>query len=395
VTKKTPNVPPFRIHKCTGQAYVNLNGRRVYLGRADTPEAKQRYSREIAEWTANGEQSLEKPSDLSVAELAARYWRVIEDKYPVQDGKSTSRGHVWVYKASLDALAELYGDLAVSDFGPLKYQTVRNSFVRRGVSRGTVNKMIACVKRAVAWGVSQELVPPSVHHALQAVKGLRRGETTAPDHPPVKPVPIEHVNAVQPHVSRQVWALIELQLRTAARAGELVGLRPVDLNTTGRIWLYSLGEHKTARHGHTRTIYIGPAGQKVIRPFLKRRAVNAFLFSPKEAVVKQCEDRHEERTTPASCGNTIGSNRQREPQREPGDHYTVASYRRAITRACEIADVPAWHPHQLRHNAATILADEFGVATAAVILGHSSPAMTALYAEANHAKAVEAITKIG
>jgi len=50
-----PNVvPPFRVHKATGQGYVNLNGRRVYLGRADTPEAKQRYARVIAEWTANG-----------------------------------------------------------------------------------------------------------------------------------------------------------------------------------------------------------------------------------------------------------------------------------------------------------------------------------------------------
>jgi len=28
-------VPPFRVHKATGQAYVSLDGRRVYLGRAD------------------------------------------------------------------------------------------------------------------------------------------------------------------------------------------------------------------------------------------------------------------------------------------------------------------------------------------------------------------------
>ena len=257
------------------------------------------------------------------------------------------------------------------------------------------NKMTACVKRAIAWGVSQELVPPSVYHGLEAVKGLRRGETAAPDHAPIKPVPIEHVNAVQHHVSRQVWALIQLQLRTAARAGELVTMRPVDIDMTGGTWLYSPGEHKTAYIGRKRVVYIGPAAQKVIRPFLKRRPVNAFLFSPKEAVAKQREDRHEERTTPETYGNTIGSNRKRNPQCEPGDYYTVASYRRAIARGCEIADVPAWHPHQLRHNAATNLAQEFGIATTAIILGHSSPAVTAIYAEANHAKAVEVIAKIG
>ena len=45
-----PNVvPPFRVHKGTGQGYVILDGRRVYLGRADLPEAKQRYARAVAE----------------------------------------------------------------------------------------------------------------------------------------------------------------------------------------------------------------------------------------------------------------------------------------------------------------------------------------------------------
>ena len=52
VTKN--KVPPFRIHKGTGQAYVTLDGRRSYLGRADSPEVKQRYDRVINEWLAGG-----------------------------------------------------------------------------------------------------------------------------------------------------------------------------------------------------------------------------------------------------------------------------------------------------------------------------------------------------
>jgi integrase len=44
-------------------------------------------------------------------------------------------------------------------------------------------------------------------------------------------------------VSRQVWALIQLQLLTGARAGELVGMRPIDLDTSGRIWMFSPQEH--------------------------------------------------------------------------------------------------------------------------------------------------------
>jgi integrase len=172
-------------------------------------------------------------------------------------------------------------------------------------------------------------------------------------------------------------------------------MRAVDIDMGGRIWVYVPTEHKTAHHGHKRTIYIGPVGKEIVRPFLAGRPVNAFLFSPKEAEVDRREKMHEERTTPEICGNTIGSNRKPNPECEPGDHYTVASYRRAIARACEAANVPTWHPHALRHNAGTMLEREFGLATAALILGHSSPSVTSIYAEANHAKAVEVIAKIG
>ncbi|MCH8151881.1 MAG: hypothetical protein IH830_05865 [Planctomycetes bacterium] len=33
--------------------------------------------------------------------------------------------------------------------------------------------------------------------------------------------------------SHQVWALIQLQLSTGARSGELVRVRPIDLDMTG------------------------------------------------------------------------------------------------------------------------------------------------------------------
>lgn len=54
---------------------------------------------------------------------------------------------------------------------------------------------------AFEWAVAVELVPPSTHHGLQAVTGLRRGRSAARESEPVKPVPEVSVN-----VSRQVWA---------------------------------------------------------------------------------------------------------------------------------------------------------------------------------------------
>lgn len=118
----------------------------------------------------------------------------------------------------------------------------------------------------------------------------------------------------------------------------------------------------------------------------------------------------------------------------PGECYTVASYRRAIDYACqrafplpdylspkaeaggkresksawkarltveEKAEILAWHrehrwhPHQLRHNAATYLRKEFGIELARIILGHSTAFTTEIYAEADRQKAAEVIAKIG
>ncbi len=54
-----------------------------------------------------------------------------------------------------------------------------------------------------------------------------------------------------------------------------------------------------------------------------------------------------------------------------------------------------WHPHQLRHNAATELRRQFGIETARIILGHRSAAITEVYAELDQAKAVEAMKRVG
>ena len=101
--KKTPHHPKLRHHKPTGQALVELCGRRFYLGRYGKPETEERYHRLVAEWLATG---------------------------------------------------------------------------------------------------------------------LRRGRTAAKEPEPVRPVPDQHIEAVRPHASRQVWALVRLQLLTGARGGE-------------------------------------------------------------------------------------------------------------------------------------------------------------------------------
>src|SRR5262249_26302632 len=79
----------------------------------------------------------------------------------------------------------------------------------------------------------------------------------------------------------------------------------------------------------------------------------------------------------------------------PGDCYTAESYGRAIRKAIDLAGTEHWHPHQLRHNAATRLRKEYGLDVARVILGHSSPVVTEVYAEVDREKAVRVMGEVG
>jgi hypothetical protein len=50
---KPPHLPKYRLHKASGQAFVQVKGRRTYLGKYDSDESRERYGRIIAELTAN------------------------------------------------------------------------------------------------------------------------------------------------------------------------------------------------------------------------------------------------------------------------------------------------------------------------------------------------------
>ena len=170
-------------------------------------------------------------------------------------------------------------------------------------------------------------------------------------------------------------------------------MRGCDLDTSGKLWVYRPESHKTEHHGRNRVIYIGPKAQEAIQPFLNRDLA-AYLFSPSDAVAEQRSLRKASRRTPMTP-----SQARRRPKKKPkvaaGDHYTKNSYRAAIRRACDKAKVPRWRPNQLRHNAATNIRKEYGIEAARVVLGHSSAAMTEVYAEMDQMKAADIMGKMG
>jgi len=424
--ERNRRVPSLRFHKASGQMFVVLSGKAIYCGKPDNPAAEQRYHQAVAEWLAAGRQLPAEPATITVKEVLGRFWTHAEQYYRTEtDGRVKELEQ---FTLALRPLKELYAETPAIDFGPRALKAVRQKMIDAGWCRPYINKQVNRVRHVFKWAVSDELVPGSILYALRAVPGLRRGRSDAPEPDAVKPVPTEMVEGIQPFVSRHVWAMIQLQLLTAARAGEICQMRPCDIDHAGKVWVYHPEHHKTAHHGFDRKIFIGPRAQQALSPFLLRDP-HAYCFSPAEAEGERRRELSRARVTPPSCGNVPGSNVKDDPRWSAGDRYTTCSYRRAIQRACNQAFPPPkplakcegetnaqwqsrltdeqkaemrawrkayrWHPHQLRHNAATELRKEFGLEAARIILGHRSAAITEVYAERDEQQAIEAVVKAG
>jgi len=431
VSSRTPS---YRLHKPTGQAVVTLDGRDFYLGRFGSTASRAEYDQLVAEWLANGRRmAVGGASDLAVAELILRYVEHA-DRYYVKNGQRTKEAVN--IEIAMRPLNLLFGEKPAREFGPLALKAVRQAYVDADLCRNEVNRRVRHIVRMFRWAVENELVPANVHHGLKAVTGLRKGRTAARESNPVRPVPDAFVDRIQPHVSRQVWAMIQLQRLTGMRPGEVCIMRTCDVDTSGRVWVYSPASHKTEHHGIDRKVYLGPRAQAVLRPWL-RTELGAYVFQPREAEDERHAAMREARKTPVQPSQR--ARREARPQKSPTDRYDTSSYGRAITYACDhanphpaetdaasrrqqaaraaerriIADELAiwkrenkaeladwrkthrWRPHRLRHNAATWLRKEFGLDVARVILGHSTPVVTEIYAELDRDKAVLAMEQVG
>ena len=334
-------LPSYRHHRPSRQAVVTLNGKDFYLGPWKSPESRAEYDRLIAEWISNGRQLPHTVhcGDLSVAELLVAYLNFAREYY---SSEGTPTSEYTGMKDAMRPLRDLYARVAVREFGPLALKAVRQRMVDRGLSRREINKRIGRIRRIFKWGVENELVPPSVLHGLQAVAPLKKGRTPARETEPVRPVPNEHVDAVLPHVSRQVAAMMCLQRLAGMRPGEVVVMRPCDVDRSAEVWVYKPQRHKTGYLDHRREIFLGPQAQDVLRPWLLRSA-EAYCFSPAEAETERSDKRREQRQTPMTPSQAMRK-RKTKPRRAKRDRYDRDSYRRAIEYGIKKAGVPIGTP---------------------------------------------------
>ena len=362
--------------------------RDYWLGPYGTPRSRAAYARLLAAWEARGRrlpdaQGPRRPADgPTVTQLTARYWSTIPGRH--------SHTYIQAIKAGLRSFRRHYGREPVADIGPVALRTWRDA-VAAEHSADWANRAMRHVVTMFRWGVAEEIVPVETYQRLKAVTPLR-----PPRRPPVGPAPDEAIDAVRAIVGRHVRAMLELQLCTGMRPGEVCSMRPCDLDMTRDVWTYRPAKHKTEHHGKARLVYLGPRAQGLLRPFLADRPTTAPVFSAAQAEAERRAVQHAGRKTPLSCGNRPGTNRSESPRRRASNRYTTDSYRRAIVRACDRAGVDRWHPHQLRHTYATEIRRQYGLEAARILLGHSSALVTeAVYAERDERAALRIAAEIG
>lgn len=394
---------PSKPHQ-SGQARIVIRGNTYYLGKFESALSYIRYAelRQIEEKKAV-------PPTVTKARTVSDVIAAFHDLELARYSEHEQND----FRLSLRPVAELYGLNRIDTFGPLELRRVRQHMSESVKARKTINQRIGRIVRVWRWAVSHKLISSELWQDLNAVPPISPGSEAenmgVVDYEEVPPVPEDDLHKTIAECHDVLKAMIWTQLLTAARPGEVCQIRYQDIHTEGTIeiargvtislgnvWavlyrarryvrgkrtgdpqLIDNGSHKTAHRDHNRVILIGPRCKAVLEPFIQTREPSECLFSPRDAWLLTHD------------GKMKGGKRQ------PSSQYTTHAYGHAILKAINRAGVPRWSPHQLRHNAATRLNDEFGPEIARIILGHRSLAATRTYVQDGYKKAIEVIEKIG
>ena len=334
---------------------------------------------------------------MTVSEVLAQYW--------ADRTLRTTRTEQTNLRAALLVVDALFSALPVERFGAAELEAVRDLLTdvalvpgacrllptlrrRRGrLGLRTVNCRLNRIKAAFRWAARRRLIPAEAWAGLSIVEGHTRTGGPGQPSPPrkVRPAAGKHVRAVLPFVSsRTVRAMVLVQMNTGMRSGELCMMQVGDLDRSDpTCWVYRPRRHKTAGLGEEKVVGLGRRSQKAIARLVAGRPPGAFVFSPQRAVQET-----------GGMGRYLPS--------RPREHYTCDTYGRAVDRAVrraiaagKLAAADRWTPHQLRHQAGTVVRRKYGRDAAQVFLGHRRPEATDIYAEPPWGLAIDVAREIG
>lgn len=427
--KGSIGTPSYRLHKATGQAVVTIDGKDRYLGKYESLESQQKYNKLLGEWLSNGRTldpllSKTRAGTLTITELCALYWKHLTAEFPRREnGREFDR--VAKARIAIRCLRNACADAAVADFGPLALKTVRDRLIRskvnhynrwkqtsyevdRLLSRKTINAYVEAIIRVFQWGTENELVSSLTYQSLAAIAPLQQGRPNVRETEKIKPVPESDIEAVRVYLPPMIADIMDLQLLTGARSGEICPMRVSEIDMSRDVWRYRPAHHKTSHKGIERIIPIGPKAQDIIRRYLTTN-ISTPLFDIRKSREQVKRLRNFGKSERSLALRSASEERQRRRKGKPEFRYCETlhpgTYRKAIQDAIDkcnrdraansLPPIGRWHPHQLRHNSATRLRAAGGLEVAKTVLGHRSTDTTLIYAERDLAAAEQVIAQVG
>lgn len=333
--KLNPN--PAYVYNKPNRARIYYKGEfRSLPGKYQSEESLAAFARMAAIIAATGELPPKETAPvLTIAAIGEKFNAFAKKEYKSREPVNLSY--------AVRAMVDLFADLPAAEFKPSHLKAIRDSLIKRGQCRNTINIRTKQIVRIFAWAVENEYLPESVWNALKAVKPIARDRGESFDYEPKTPVSEHDYNRVLEVIKPEYALALKVQWWTGMRSGELLAMCPQNVDMSGRHWFYTPKSHKT----------MSVTGQKIIG-------------------------------IPEPAANLLRENM-------PKDwscrwfNYRPDTLYHAVLKACKRADIAPWTPHQLRHGLATRCKSALGVhgeEAARLLLSHASPRVTARYAKA-------------
>ncbi len=360
-------------------AVVYINGRKIFLGKWDSPEAETEYRRLLAEWASNPvSMGVKSNGSATIDELTLAFLKWAKEYHEYRT--------YHCFKMAVEMMLELYSGVSVRDFGCRKLTTLQNLFVSKGYARTQVNRFVCCIKRVFSWGVKEELVPVEIADALKHIDALRKGKTKAKENAPRMAVSDEIVEKTLPILLPTVADMIKIQRLAAMRPDEVCQMRVGDINTSGEVWMYRVPQHKLSWKEEIKDVPLGREEQEILKPRMEGKGKEDYIFSPGEALRERWErDRARRKTKITPSQLKRHEKAVANPKRKVKECYTAMSYWKSIKQSVAAANkrleepIPHWVPYQLRHAAISEVSSELGRDAARAYAGQKTIAVTGIY----------------
>lgn len=304
----------------------------------------------------------------SVKSLCTDWLDALQNRYTI-DGKRTASANK--VQVALESFAAMYGEQEADAMTAGKVAAWLESFIserrkkggrgtRGGKAKETVNTALTYIKRMFKWGHVYRGVSASATGSVVLVENIRSDHPAIARLDPVPAVPLATVEETLKHCPQVVRDMVMLQWWSGMRPGEVLAVRGIDLkHEADDLMTYRPTRHKNTWRKKARIVALGPKSVAIIS---KRMTTNleARLFL-----------------------------------RPDGKAWDSQAYRKAIAKAARAAKVKTWKPNQLRHSAATRVAETFGAEDVQHLLGHANLNQQAVYVERSVKKALRLAKEVG